>query len=52
MGISCVASTSKHTNCDGLDLHAILNVSAVWVVRLLMGQYRLAAEGVDEGGPT
>jgi hypothetical protein len=38
------------TNGDGLDLDAILDVGTIGIVRLLVRQDALAAEGVDEGG--
>lgn len=40
----------KHTDCDGLDLDAVLDVSTVGVIGLLVREHRLAAQGVDEGG--
>lgn len=40
----------QHTDCDGLDLDAVLDVSTVGVVGLLVREHRLAAQGVDEGG--
>jgi hypothetical protein len=39
------------TNCGGLDLHALLNVCNVCVVRVLVFDDLLAAKGVHEGGP-
>jgi hypothetical protein len=36
------------TDCDGLDLDALLDVGGAGVVRLLVLKDRLAAEGVDE----
>jgi len=41
----------KPTDGEGLDLNAILDVRGGWVVRLLMGQNRLAAKRVHEGRP-
>jgi hypothetical protein len=38
-----------HTDGDRLDLDAILDVSSVGIVRVLVGEDTLAAEGVDEG---
>jgi hypothetical protein len=40
-----------HTDCDGLDLDALLDVCGCWVVNLLVSEHLLAAEGVDEGCP-
>lgn len=40
----------RHTNCDGLDLNTILDVGRGGVVRVLVVQYALAAQGVDKGG--
>lgn len=39
-----------HTDCDGLDLDALLDVGGAWVVGLLMGEDGLAAERVYESG--
>lgn len=38
-----------HTDGNGLDLDAILNVGAIGVVRLLVGKDGLATERVDKG---
>lgn len=40
-----------HTDGHGLDLDAVLDMGAVGVVGVLVADHRLAAEGVDEGGP-
>ena len=40
------------TDCDGLDLDALLDVCRVCVVGLLVGQNGLAAERVHESGST
>lgn len=39
------------TDGDGLDLDALLDMGAVGIVGVLVGEDALAAEGVDEGGP-
>ena len=44
-------SARKHTDGEGLDLDAVLDVRGRRIVRLLVGQDRLAAERVHEGGP-
>jgi NCAIR mutase (PurE)-related protein len=38
----------RRTDCDGLDLDALLDVGSAGVVRLLVLEDRLAAESVDE----
>lgn len=40
----------KRTNCDGLDLDALLDVGGRGIIGVLMGENLFAAEGVDEGG--
>jgi hypothetical protein len=42
---------SRHTDGDGLDLDAFLNVCRRGVVRLLMLEDLLATESVHEGCP-
>lgn len=39
------------TDGDGLDLDTLLDMRSRRVVGLLVGEHRLAAERVDEGGP-
>jgi len=41
----------SHTDGDGLDLDALLDVGSAGVVRLLVAEHGLAAEGIDKGGP-
>lgn len=40
------------TNCDGLDLHALLDVRRRWVVRFLVLEDFLAAKRVYKGCPS
>lgn len=40
------------TNCDGLDLHALLDMGDRRVIRVLVLQNLLAAQSVDEGCPS
>lgn len=44
-------SSRQRTDCDGLDLDALLNMCSCWVVDLLVSEHLLAAKGVDEGCP-
>jgi len=41
----------ERTDGQRLNLDAVLNVRGIGVVRLLVGQDRLAAEGVYKGRP-
>jgi hypothetical protein len=40
------------TDGDRLNLNALLDVSSGRVVRLLVAEHGLAAQSVDEGGPS
>jgi len=40
-----------HTDGDGLNLDALLDVGGGGVIGFLVGEDALAAERVDEGGP-
>jgi hypothetical protein len=40
------------TDGDRLNLNAFLDVSGGRVVRLLVAEHGLSAEGIDEGGPS
>ncbi len=50
MLVDSKADSKAHTNSDGLDLDALLGVRSIGVIGLLVGQHRLAAEGVDKSG--
>lgn len=52
IGHGRVQPLDRHTNGQGLNLNALLNMSSGWIVGLLVFQDTLAAEGVDEGGTT
>ena len=49
---SLANASGARTDSDWLDLDALLNMSAIWVVGVLVAEHGLTAQGVDEGCPT